>query len=225
MHKCVTWPQWVNEAQVPSKVSNWWSVNSSPPRATYMRRWTGSALVQIMAWHQISHKPLSEPMLIYCKLDSLEQISVKFESEFYHFHSRKCIRKCRLPNWQPFCPGRDSWGSGQWQTTASTFPGTLEQWMTWDVCGLRSPSLQSSDILCITFISDASLQELVMQGLEERLKKLCLQCNRDTWHTCSKHILQAPKDRLMNVKWFSYIANQFIKDTPLVPLDSSKILG
>ena len=105
MHICVTWPQWVNEAQVPSKVSSWWSVNSSPPRATYLRRWTGSALVQIMAWRQISNRPLSEPMLIYCQLESWEQISVKFESEFYHFHSRKCIRKCHLPNWQPFCPG------------------------------------------------------------------------------------------------------------------------
>ena len=120
-----------------------------PPRATYMRRWTGSALVQIMAWHQTSDKPLSEPVLIYCQLHSLEQISVKFELEFYHFHWGKCIRKCHLPNWQPFCLGRDSWGNGQWQTTASTFPVTLEQWMTWDVCGLRSPSLQSSHIGCL----------------------------------------------------------------------------
>ena len=27
-------------------------------------------------------KPLPEPMLVYCQLDSCEQISVKFESEF-----------------------------------------------------------------------------------------------------------------------------------------------
>ena len=38
-------------------------------------------------------KPLPEPMLPYCQLDSWEQISVKFEFEFYHFHSRKCIWK------------------------------------------------------------------------------------------------------------------------------------
>ena len=30
-----------------------------------------------------------EPMLAYCQLDSWEHISVKFELEFYHFHSRK----------------------------------------------------------------------------------------------------------------------------------------
>ena len=32
---------------------------------------------------------------------------MKFESEIYHFHSRKYIWKCRLPNWRPFCPGAD----------------------------------------------------------------------------------------------------------------------
>ena len=29
------------------------------------------------------------------------------KSELYHFYSRKCIRKCRLANWRPFCPGGD----------------------------------------------------------------------------------------------------------------------
>ena len=42
-------------------------------------------------------KPLPEPMLAYCQLDSWEQISVKFESEFCHIHSRKLIWKCCLP--------------------------------------------------------------------------------------------------------------------------------
>ena len=49
-------------------------------------------------------KPLPEPMLTYCQLDSWEQISVKFEAEFYHFQSRKCIWN-GLPKWRPFCPG------------------------------------------------------------------------------------------------------------------------
>ena len=33
----------------------------------------------------------------------LEQISVKCESEFYHFLPRNCIWNFRLPNWRPFC--------------------------------------------------------------------------------------------------------------------------
>ena len=84
-------------------------LNSSPPSGAYMCQWTGSSLVQVMACHLIGAKPLPEPMLVYCQPDSWEQISMKFESEFCHFHSRKCIWKWCLPKWQPFCAGGDEW--------------------------------------------------------------------------------------------------------------------
>ena len=74
-----------------------------------MRQWTGSALVQVMTCCLFGARSLLEPMLTYCQLDSCEQISVKFESEFYHSHSRKCISNCRLPKWWSFCPGDMSW--------------------------------------------------------------------------------------------------------------------
>ena len=64
-----------------------YSINSSPPSAAYMRQWTVWALVQVMACRLFGAKPLPEPMLAYCQLDPWEQFSVKFESEFYHFHS------------------------------------------------------------------------------------------------------------------------------------------
>ena len=67
-------------------------LNSSPPSAAYIRQWIGSALVQVMACRLFGAKPLPEPMLTCCQLDSWEQISVKFELEFYQFHSRKCIK-------------------------------------------------------------------------------------------------------------------------------------
>ena len=73
--------------------------------APYTRQWTGSAFVQVIACRLFGAKPLPEPMLANCQMDSWEQISVKLESEFYHFQSRKCILKCRLPEWRPFCPG------------------------------------------------------------------------------------------------------------------------
>ena len=76
-----------------------------------MRQWTGSSLVQVMACRLFGAKPLPEPMLSYCQLDSWEHISVKYESEFYHFHSRKCNWKCGLPKWYPFCPGGDELNS------------------------------------------------------------------------------------------------------------------
>ena len=93
---CVTRSQWVN---------------SSPPSAAYMRQWTGSSLVQVMACRLFGAKPLPEPMLTYCELDSWEHISVKFESEFYHFHSGKCSWKCRLSKCRPFCAGGDEWSA------------------------------------------------------------------------------------------------------------------
>ena len=83
------------------------SFNWSPSSAAFMCQWTGSSLVQVMACRLFGAKPLHEPMVPYCQLDSGKQISGKFELKFYHFHPRKCIWNCRLPKWQPFCPRRD----------------------------------------------------------------------------------------------------------------------
>ena len=72
-----------------------------------MRQWIRSALVPVMACRLFGAKPLLEPMLAYCLLDSWEQISMKFESEFYHFHSRKCNWNYRLLKGRLFCLGGD----------------------------------------------------------------------------------------------------------------------
>ena len=77
------------------------------PLVPHICQWTGPPLVKVMACRLFGSKPLPEPMLAYCLLDSWEQISVKFESEFYHFHSRKCIWKWCLLKWRSFCPEGD----------------------------------------------------------------------------------------------------------------------
>ena len=110
-HICVTRPQWVN---------------SSSPSVAYMRQWSESALVQVMACRLFSDKPLPEPVLVYYQLDSWEQLSAKFESEFYHFHSRKCFWNSRLPKWRPFWPERDEsthwpWWIWLWQDFLNNF--------------------------------------------------------------------------------------------------------
>ena len=72
-----------------------------------MRRWTGLALVQIMACHLDGAKPLSEPMLAYSWLDPKEHILIKFYLKFKYFHSRKCVWICRLRNGGHFVQGGD----------------------------------------------------------------------------------------------------------------------
>ena len=107
-------------------INNWhmlqkYTFNSSPPSVAYMRQWIGPTLVQIMAFRLFGDKPLPEPMLLYCQLDHQEQTSVKFESGFYHFHWRKCIWKCCLPEWRPFL------ASGRWvKSTLPYLPGDNE---------------------------------------------------------------------------------------------------
>ena len=41
-------------------------LNSSPPSAAYMRRWSGSAFVQVMDFRLFGAMPLFEPKLVHC---------------------------------------------------------------------------------------------------------------------------------------------------------------
>ena len=84
------------------------STDCKTHRLPLVRHWTGSVSVQVMACRLFGAKPSPEPMLVYCQLDSWQQMSVKFESEFYHFHWWKCIWNCRLPILRPLCPGEMS---------------------------------------------------------------------------------------------------------------------
>ena len=82
-------------------------VNSSPPSAAYMHRWTGSALVQIMACLLDGAKPLSEPMLIYCQLDpgNLFQWNFIWNSNIF---SQENAFECHLRNGGHFVQGEMS---------------------------------------------------------------------------------------------------------------------
>ena len=92
IHHGITKPQWVN---------------LSPSSATYKRQWIGWALVKIMACRIFSAKPLPKPIQDYYQLDPQEQTSMKFESKYKNFHSRKCIWNYRLRNGGHFVQGGD----------------------------------------------------------------------------------------------------------------------
>ena len=73
-----------------------------------MRQWTGSSLVHVMACRLLGVKPLPEPMLAYCQLDSWKQISLKFEwIVILLFSFKKMHLEMLSAKVAPFCPGRD----------------------------------------------------------------------------------------------------------------------
>ena len=83
----------------------------------------------------------------------------------------------------------------------------LEKYIVCDVCGLKSPSFESSSVLYISPTATSSMQNLILQGLQQKLQKSCSQCNKNTWHVKSSYILQPPKYLLLFVNRFKYINN------------------
>ena len=84
-------------------IISWWTaLKSSPPSAAYMRQWTGSTLVQIMASCLFGAKPLSKPMLQYCYLDTnFSEILI----EIITFSFKKMHLKVLSAKHWPFCHG------------------------------------------------------------------------------------------------------------------------
>ena len=92
------------------------------------------------------------------------------------------------------------------------FSFVLEKYIVCDVCGLRSPSFESSSVLYISPTDTSSMQNLILEGLQQKLQKSCSRCNKNTWHVESSYILQPPKYLLLFVNRFRYINNNVTKD-------------
>ena len=105
------------------------------------------------------------------------------------------------------------------------FSFMLEKYIVCNVCGLRSPSIESSGVLYISPTHTSSMQELIMQGLQQKLEKSCFRCNKNTWHVESNHILQPPNYLIIIVNRYRYINNQFAKDKCSIPMDMTVVLG
>ena len=92
------------------------------------------------------------------------------------------------------------------------FSFVLEKYTVCDVCGLRSPSFESSSVLYISPSDTSSMQNLISEGLQQKLQKFCSRCNKNTWNVESSYILQPPKYLLLFVNRFRYINNNVTKD-------------
>ena len=78
----VCWSLFLNDSILTTRLSS---------KGANLRQWIGSALVQIIACRLFGTKPLSKPMLGYCRLDPQKQTSVKFESKYKTFRSQKAF--------------------------------------------------------------------------------------------------------------------------------------
>ena len=105
------------------------------------------------------------------------------------------------------------------------FSFVLEKYIVCDVCGLRSPSFESSSVLYISPTDTSSMQNLILEGLKQKLHTSCSRCNKNTWHVESSYILQPPKYLLLFVNRFRYINDNVTKDRCPIPMDTTVRLG
>ena len=105
------------------------------------------------------------------------------------------------------------------------FSFVLEKYIVCDVCGLRSPSFEFSSVLNISPTNTSSMQNLILQGLQQKLQKSCSRCNKNTWHVESSYLLQPPKYLLLFVNRFRYINDNVTKDRCSIRMDTTVKLG
>ena len=98
-------------------------------------------------------------------------------------------------------------------------------WLSTYNSDLRSPSLESSSMLYISPTDTSSMQNLILQGLQQKLQKPCSRCNKNTWHVKSSYILQPPKYLLLFVNRLKYINNNVTKERCSIPMDTTVRLG
>ena len=94
------------------------------------------------------------------------------------------------------------------------FSFVLGKYIVCDVCGL----------LYITPTYTSSMQELILQGMQQKLQKSCSRCKKNTWHVESNYILQHPKYLLLIVNRFRH-TNDITKDRCSIPMDATVMLG
>ena len=105
------------------------------------------------------------------------------------------------------------------------FSFVLEKYIVCEVCGLRSSSFESGSVLYISPTDTSSMQNLILQGLQQKLQNCCSRCNKNTWHVVSSYIIQPTKYPLLFVNRLRYINNNVTKDKCSIPIDTTVRLG
>ena len=172
---------------------------------------------------------------IACSASSSTDVDVlKFRliqyDEFYSGEQQEDASECLMMLLElinkgsvPYCGSNDN--STRVSLSEILFSFMLEKYIVCDACGLRSPSFESSRVLYITPTCTSSMQELIKQGMKQKLEKSCFRYKKNTWHVESNHLLQPPKYLVIVVNRFRYINNNFTKDRCSIPMDMTVVLG
>ena len=105
------------------------------------------------------------------------------------------------------------------------FSFMLAKYIVCDACGLRPSLFESSSVLHITPAYTSTMQEFIMQGMQQKWVKSCFPCKKNTWHVESNYIWQVPKYLVIVVNRFRYINNNLTKDGCSIPMDMTVVLG
>ena len=86
------------------------------------------------------------------------------------------------------------------------------------------PSFESSSVLYIKPTDTSTMQDLILQGKQQKTQKPCSRCNKNTWHVDSNCILQPPKYLPLFANRFRYTNNvtKYICSIPKVMLGPLK---
>ena len=76
-----------------------------------------------------------------------------------------------------------------------------------------------------TAVINHSMQNLILEGLQQKLQNSCSRCNKNSRHIESSSIFQPPKYLLLFVDRFRYISNNITKDRCPIPMDTTVRLG
>ena len=87
------------------------------------------------------------------------------------------------------------------------------------------PSFESSDVLYISPTDTSTMQNLILQGFQQKLQNSRSRCNKNTWHVESSYMLQPPKYLLLFNNRLRNINNNVIKDRCPIPMDTIVRLG
>ena len=99
-----------------------------------------------------------------------------------------------------------------------------EVWIRADIVALKTMCLTTwpnVDVLYISPTDTSSMQNLILDSLQQKLQKSCSRRNKNTRHIESSYILQPPKYLLLFVNRFRYINNNITKDRCPIPMDTT----